>query len=55
MEKKTSRPASDMCPLCKRPIAAEQRPSVKFNSGQQVHPECYAEFVEEEADRQKLG
>ena len=55
MYKKTPGTASAICPLCQRAITGEQRPSVKFENGNEVHAECYAEFEEEESDRQKLG
>jgi hypothetical protein len=55
MEKKNPKSAIAVCPLCKSPITAQQRPSVKFNNGQEVHAECYNNFEEEEAERQRLG
>ena len=30
-----------ICAVCKRPITAEQRPSVQLPNGEEVHVECY--------------
>jgi hypothetical protein len=44
MRKDKSQPVS--CVVCKKPIDASQRPSVRLDSGQEVHAECYNRWQE---------
>ncbi|HKU27651.1 MAG TPA: hypothetical protein VJQ54_19430 [Candidatus Sulfotelmatobacter sp.] len=43
MREETQKPVV-ICVHCKLPIMQEQRPSVQFNDGSEVHVECYNEY-----------
>lgn len=32
------------CIVCRKPIEAPQRPSVRLGTGQEVHAECYKQW-----------
>jgi hypothetical protein len=40
-----------VCIICKMPIEAYQRPSVRLEAGKEVHAECYTRWQELERQR----
>lgn len=49
MDKDKKPPVS--CVVCKKPIDAAQRPSVRLDTGREVHAECFNEWQELERKR----
>lgn len=47
MRKETQSPYP-ICPVCKKPILSEQRPTMVFSNGEEAHIPCYLDATDEE-------